>query len=310
LFQGRRQYAGGPVFFLPPASARDRDRNDFFSKQALPLAVTKGIIMQAGKSIRMERLMNRDTKRCVIVPMDHGVSVGPITGLEDMRRAVGEVAEGGADAVLGHKGLIRCGHRKGGRDIGLILHLSSSTELSPHPNAKTLTASVTDALKLGADGISMHVNLGDPTEATMLSDLGKIASEAHDWGMPLLVMIYARGPKINDSFAPATVAHCARVAMELGADLVKVPYTGDVDSFAQVVESCCVPVLIAGGPKTDTIRDFLQVVSDSIKAGGSGLSVGRNVFQHPKPRLLTSALSGIVHANWSMEQALAAVGEE
>lgn len=266
--------------------------------------------MQVGKSIRMERLMNRDTKRSVIVPMDHGVSVGPITGLEDMRRAVGEVAEGGADAVLGHKGLIRCGHRKGGRDVGLILHLSSSTDLSPHPNAKTLTASVTDALKLGADGISMHVNLGDPTEATMLSDLGKVASEAHDWGVPLLVMIYARGPKINDPFAPATIAHCARVAMELGADLVKVPYTGDMDSFARVVESCCVPVLIAGGPKTDTTRDFLQVVSDSVKAGGAGISVGRNVFQHPKPRLLTSALSGIVHANWSVEQALAVVGEE
>lgn len=254
--------------------------------------------------------MNRDTGRYVIVPMDHGVSVGPIPGLENMRKAVEDVAEGGANAVLLHKGLVRCGHRKGGRDVGLILHLSSSTDLSPHPNAKTLTGSVEDALKIGADGVSMHVNLGDPTEARMLSDLGRIASEAQDWGMPLLVMIYARGPKITNPFAPETVAHCARVAMELGADLVKVPYTGDMDSFAHVVEGCCVPVLIAGGPKTDTTRDFLQMVSDSVKAGGSGLSVGRNVFQHPKPRLLTAALSGIVHSGWTVEQALAAVGEE
>lgn len=266
--------------------------------------------MHVGKLIRMERLMNRDTKRCVIVPMDHGVSAGPLPGLEDMRHAVGQVAEGGADAVLGHKGLIRCGHRQSGRDVGLILHLSSSTDLSPAPNAKTLTASVTDALKLGADGVSMHVNLGDPTEARMLADLGRVAGEAQDWGMPLLVMIYARGPKISDPFAPGIVAHCARVAMELGADLVKVPYTGDMDSFARVVESCCVPVLIAGGPKNETTGEFLQLVADSVKAGGSGLSVGRNVFQHPKPRLLTAALSGIVHHNWSVEEALAFVGEE
>lgn len=266
--------------------------------------------MQVGKAIRMERLMNRDTKRSVIIPMDHGVSAGPISGLEDMRQAVEEVAEGGADAVLGHKGLVRCGHRKGGRDVGLILHLSSSTDLSPHSNAKTLTASVTDALKLGADGISMHVNLGDPAEANMLADLGKVASEAQDWGMPLLVMIYARGPKINDPFAPATVAHCARVAMELGADLVKVPYTGDMDSFARVIEGCCVPVLIAGGPKMETTGDFLRIVDDSIKAGGAGVSVGRNVFQHPEPRLLTSALAGIVHKGWSIDHALSVMEKE
>lgn len=258
----------------------------------------------------MERLLNRNTGRGVIVPMDHGVSCGPLDGLEDMRRAVNEVAEGGADAVLGHKGLIRCGHRRGGRDVGLILHLSSSTDLSPHPNAKILTAGVEDALKLGADGVSMHVNLGDETEPRMLADLGRIAGEAHTWGMPFMAMIYARGPKIADSLDPGVVAHCARVGAELGADIVKVPYTGDMDSFARVIEGCCVPVLIAGGPKAATTRDFLHMVDSAIKAGAMGISVGRNVFQHPKPRLLAAALSGIVHAGWSVEQALAATGEE
>lgn len=266
--------------------------------------------MQIGKAIRMERLVNRATGKSIIVPMDHGVSVGPLEGLEDMRQAVNEVAEGGADAVLGHKGLIRCGHRQGGRDVGLILHLSSSTDLSPHPNAKILTAGVEDALKLGADGISMHVNLGDETEPRMLADLGRIAGEAQTWGMPLLVMIYGRGPKISNPLAPGVIAHCARVAAELGADIVKVPYTGDMDSFVRVVESCCVPVLIAGGPRTASTKAFLQTVSDAVKAGAKGISVGRNVFQHPNPRLLTSALSGIVHANWSVDQALAAAGEE
>lgn len=266
--------------------------------------------MHLGKAIRLERLMNRSTGKSIIVPMDHGVSVGPIDGLLDMPRAVNEVAEGGADAVLAHKGLIRCGHRKSGRDIGLIMHLSSSTDLSPQPNAKVLTATVEDALKLGADGVSMHVNLGDPSESRMLEDLGRVAGVASDWGVPLLAMVYARGPKIRDPFAPEVVAHSARVAMELGADIVKVPYTGDMDSFSRVVESCCVPVLIAGGPKMASTRDFLQTVSDAVKAGAAGISVGRNVFQHPKPRMLVSALSGIIHAGWNVDQALSAIGEE
>jgi class I fructose-bisphosphate aldolase len=264
--------------------------------------------MQIGKSIRMERLFNRTTEKSIIVPMDHGVSAGPLDGLEHMTRAVAEVAEGGANAVLGHKALVRCGHRKSGRDLGLILHLSASTDLSPYPNRKTLTSSVEDALCLGADGVSIHVNLGDAYESEMLADFGRVSRESDRWGMPLLAMIYGRGPKISNSFAPEVVAHCARVGAELGADAVKVPYTGDIDSFNFVVESCCVPVLIAGGPKTATTREFLMMVHDAMKAGAKGLSVGRNIFQHPDPRGLMSVLNGIVHENMSVEQACARIG--
>ena len=270
----------------------------------------KETTMHVGKAIRMERLFNRGTEKSIIVPLDHGVSVGPIPGLVDMRRIINEIAEGGANAVLCHKGLVRCGHRKGGRDVGLIMHLSSSTDLSPRPNAKTITASVEDAIKHGADGVSVHINLGDDAEGAMLADLGRIAHEAEKWGMPLLAMVYGRGPKIKNSLDPEVIAHCARVAMELGADIVKVPYTGDMDTFAHVVESCCVPVLIAGGPKVDSTRGFLQMVSDAIKAGASGLSVGRNIFQHPRPRMMVTALSGVVHAGWSVDQAVTVVGEE
>jgi class I fructose-bisphosphate aldolase len=266
--------------------------------------------MQEGKLIRLERIFNRNTRRSIVVPMDHGVSVGPLEGLENMTRAVNEVAEGGANAVLGHRGLIRCGHRKGGRDIGLIFHLSSSTDLSPSPNRKTLSATVEDALRYGADGVSIHVNLGDDNEAEMLADFGRVAHSAESWGMPLLAMVYGRGPKIRNPLAPEIVAHCARVGGELGADVVKVPYTGDLDSFSFVVESCCIPVLIAGGPKTETTLDFLNMVSDAMKAGASGLSVGRNIFQHPDPRRLMSVLTRIVHDNMSVQEALQGVGGE
>ena len=171
--------------------------------------------MHIGKAIRLERIFNRNTGRTIVVPMDHGVTVGPIDGLVDMRQAVGKVVEGGANAVIEHKGLVRCGHRAKGKDIGLIVHLSASTTLSPFPNAKSLVASVEDAIRLGADAISIHCNLGDETEAAMLNDFGKIASDAANWGMPLLAMVYARGPKVKNEYAPEIVAHCARVGTEL-----------------------------------------------------------------------------------------------
>jgi class I fructose-bisphosphate aldolase len=122
-------------------------------------------------------------------------------------------------------------------------------------------------------------------------------------------MVYGRGPKIKDEFDPAIVAHCARAGMELGADVVKVPYTGDPDSFAKVVQACRVPVVIAGGPKAPTTRDFLRMVHDSVQAGGAGLSVGRNVFQHKDPARLLRALGSIVHQGAGVEDAMRELGE-
>ena len=263
--------------------------------------------MSLGKTIRLERILNRKTQRAIIVPMDHGVSVGPIDGIIDMRETIVDMANSGADAVLMHKGLVRCGHRASGRDVCLIVHLCASTSLSPLSNSKTLVGTVEEAVRLGADGVSVHVNLGDTNEREMLADLGRVARSADEWGMPLLAMVYARGPRVDNEFDPAVVAHCARVGVELGADVVKVPYTGDMESFSDVVSACCIPVVIAGGPRTESTRQFLEMVDNSLKAGGSGLSVGRNVFQHPRRTRLVQALRGLVHENMPLEQALALV---
>ncbi len=283
------------AFFFDPAGSRSPQTE-------------RGTIMQLGKAIRLERIINRKSRRTIIVPMDHGVTVGPIEGLTDMRATVNEVAEGGADAVIMHKGLVRCSHRGAGRDVGLILHLSAGTNLTPTPGAKVLVCSVAEAVRMGADGVSIHVNLGDPAERDMLADLGRIARDCDSWGMPLIAMMYGRGPLIKNQYDAEIVAHCARVACELGADVIKVPYCGDIDGFAAAVGSCCVPVVIAGGEKMDSTREFLQMVHDSLRAGGAGLSVGRNVFQHASPRLLCKALAAVVHDNASVEEALALMG--
>lgn len=265
--------------------------------------------MYLGKQVRMERILNRTTGRTIIVPMDHGVTMGLVDGLIDMRETVNDMAKAGADAVLMHKGLVRCSHRSAGKDIGLIVHLSASTALSPNGNTKTLVGTVEEGLKHGADAVSVHINLGDANERDMLRDMGRVAEACDNWHMPLLAMVYARGPQVKNSFDPATIAHCARVGVELGADIVKVSYTGDIESFADVVAGCCVPVVIAGGERMNSNREILQMVSDSLKAGGAGISMGRNVFQHPHRVELVRALRAIVHENATVEQALEIVGE-
>jgi len=251
----------------------------------------------------MERIMNRNTKKTVIVPMDHGVTNGPISGLIDMGQTVNLVADGGANAVIGHVGLALYGHRQGGRDIGLILHLSASTSLGPDPNEKVLVNSVQNALKMGADAVSMHVNIGAESEAKMLADLGAVAVECMEWGMPLLAMMYPRGKRIKDDHDVEYVKLAARVAAELGADIVKTVYTGDPDSFREVTRGCPVPVVVAGGSKTDD-RITLELIEGAMEGGAAGISIGRNAFQHTAPDRFVRAAACIVHHKKSVDEAL------
>ena len=256
-----------------------------------------------GKQIRIERIMNRDTGRTVVVPMDHGTTIGPIPGLEDMRETVTKVVKGGANAILMHKGIVQAGHRGGGRDIGLIVHLSAGTSLSPDPNAKVPVCTVEEAIKLGADAVSIHVNLGASTDAAMLQDFGAVSEECLHWGMPLLAMVYTRGPKIESEFDVKYVKHAARVGAELGGDIVKVNYTGSPETFEEVVRGCPVRVVIAGGEKVETDEEILQMVDGSLKAGGAGVSIGRNAFQHKDPEGVMRAISMMVHEGASVEEA-------
>ncbi|MDH5441129.1 MAG: 2-amino-3,7-dideoxy-D-threo-hept-6-ulosonate synthase [Candidatus Bathyarchaeota archaeon] len=260
---------------------------------------------EIGKRIRIDRIMNRNTKKTVIVPMDHGITMGPIKGLYDMRRIVNQVAEGGANAVLLHKGIIKAGYRGYGRDIGLIMHLSGGTSLGPDPNAKVQVADVIEAIKLGADAVSIHINVGSKTEHEQLRFLGEVAEICEDWGMPLIAMMYPRGEKIENEYDVDVVKHVARIGAELGADIVKTNYTGSEETFREVVRGSPVPVVMAGGPKAKTDKEFCQMVYDSVKAGGAGAAVGRNVFQHANPVKMLKVLCGIVQEDLDVNSALA-----
>src|SRR3989449_4022311 len=261
--------------------------------------------METGKTRRLRRILRHDGKT-VIVPMDHGVAVGPIEGLTDMETTIDNVAKGGADAVLVHAGIAKTVDNQG---MGLILHLSGATRLTRGPNWKTQLSSVKLALRLGADAVSVHINVGSEHEQDMLDQFSRILDESDDLGLPVLAMMYPRGPGIQNEHAYEVVSHAARLGYELGADIVKTNYTGDVESFRNVIKSVKAPIVVAGGPKAGSDYEALQLVSDSMKAGAAGVSIGRNVFQHNKPTLMTRALIEIVHNGTNPTQALSILGE-
>ncbi len=144
---------------------------------------------------------------------------------------------------------------------------------------------------------------GADMEREMLRDFGYVSKVCEEWGMPLLAMVYGRGKDMNQ-YDPKIVAHCARLGAELGADIVKVPHTGDIESFAKAIEGCPIPVVIAGGPKMKTEREVLEMVYGAIKAGAKGLSVGRNIFQARDRIKMVKALSLIVHEEADVEAAI------
>ncbi|HET6404912.1 MAG TPA: 2-amino-3,7-dideoxy-D-threo-hept-6-ulosonate synthase [Candidatus Thermoplasmatota archaeon] len=256
-----------------------------------------------GKRLRLRRLLGPDG-RGVVVPMDHGVSEGPMPGLERPAETCARVRDGGADSVIVHKGLVKTIAGELGQ-LGFWLHLSASTGLNPDPNDKRLVASVEEALRLGADGISIHVNVGSPEESRMIEDMGRVATECDARGIPLLAMMYPRGHEIRDPHDLELVKKVARLGYELGADVLKVPYTGSQESFRDVVRGVDVPVLISGGAKAPTDRAFLAMVEGSLAAGGAGVSVGRNFWQHADPTAMTRAVARLVHDRVTLDAALA-----
>jgi fructose-bisphosphate aldolase/2-amino-3,7-dideoxy-D-threo-hept-6-ulosonate synthase len=261
--------------------------------------------MDQGKKRRLKRILQKDN-RTVIVPMDHGVSMGPIKGITNMQNIVDQLLKGGVDAIVLNKGiakLVDLDH------AGLIVHLSAISNLTPNANNKVQVCTVQEAIRIGADAVSVHINVGAQDEDKMLEKLGRVADECDVYGIPLLAMMYPRGPKIQSEHAADVVAHAARLGAELGADIIKTNYTGSIKTFKAVVESCPVPIVIAGGPKCKTEQEILQTAYESMKAGGAGLSIGRNVFQHENPTLIVKALSAIVHKGVSVEQALKILGE-
>lgn len=262
--------------------------------------------MVFGIDVRLSRILKNGKMVCI--PMDHGITNGPIHGLEDIHDLIYSCENAGLTSVLINKGILKT-LPKPPNNIGLITHLSGSTSLGTQPNKKVLMGSVENALRLGSDAVSLHINIGAKEEPEMLEILGMISDECSKWSVPLIAMMYPRGENIKNPYDPEIVAHVARIGAEAGADIVKTVYTGSVETFKKVVRRCPVPVVIAGGQKISDDSDLLQLCFDAVKSGAIGVTFGRNIFQHKHPPSIVKYLSEIIIAGKSQKEVLKKFGQ-
>ncbi|MCY9512515.1 2-amino-3,7-dideoxy-D-threo-hept-6-ulosonate synthase [Paenibacillus apiarius] len=244
-----------------------------------------------GKTLRLARLFGPTGKTC-IVPMDHGVTYGPIKGIENYCNTAREVLAGEPNAIVVHKGLLKSIASNKELAIGrFIMHLSASTILSNDTSNKVIVGSVEEAIQLGADAISLHINLECDLEPSMLQSMGQVSKLCLNWGMPLLAMMYT----CNNPNKVTPIAHAARIAEELGADIIKLHYPGSREDVGKIINGVNVPVIFAGGEYTTSTEKLVSMVNDTISGGASGVAIGRNIFQHKNPRLITKMITKLVH---------------
>jgi 2-amino-4,5-dihydroxy-6-oxo-7-(phosphonooxy)heptanoate synthase len=221
------------------------------------------------------------------------VSDGPITTAAGFYDLIRDIVDGGADGIVVHKGRARLLAPHLFTTCSLIVHLSAGTSLGPDSNAKVLVGDVEEAVRLGADAVSVHVNIGADTESAQLADLGAVAAACDRWSMPLLAMVYPRGPRLTGPASPEQVAHVANIAADLGADVVKTVFAGPAERMAEVVAASPVPILVAGGP--DSEQSLNEFARTALATGCQGLAVGRRVFSSLTPGRVVRELADIVH---------------
>lgn len=249
---------------------------------------------QVGVQRRLRRLVPIH-RPALWLPLDDGLISGPEDHLRDVRTLLRGDLLGHVTAVLGFRGTLCAAHQEL-VDTPTVMNLSASTTRTEHTR-KVAVGSVLDAVLAGADAVACHVNLTSPYEADQLAMLSRRVSEAQTYGLPVVAFAYPRGRRpdgTDENYADlreqapeeftVLVRHCVRIAVELGASVVKTIYTGTVESFRTVVDSAMgVPVLIAGERLADA-EEAISKAASAVQAGAAGVAYGRQIFARPEPR--------------------------
>jgi DhnA family fructose-bisphosphate aldolase class Ia len=242
----------------------------------------------------MKRIFARDG-RSVVIAMDHAAGMRNIPGLKKPDAVVRAMIQGGADAILTSYGtaarFVDLVEEK-----GLIVSLDNRVDVSDY--------GVEHAIRLGADAVKVEAFPDSTTNPLTMSNLYRLGARCAQWRLTLMAEMIPVGFAAREEHTPENVMRAARMGAEAGADLVKVHYTGDPESFRTVIENCYVPALILGGPQMDSERDVLEMVAGSLEAGGSGVAIGRQIWQHRQPERMCAAVVAVVHGGASVDQAL------
>jgi len=255
--------------------------------------------MDWGMENRLARIVKPDTHRTVMLAADHGYFLGPINKLQVPRDTLAPLVPY-ADALMITRGVARTSVDPA-TSPALVLRVSGAISiLKEDISDETITTSMKEAVRLNASAVALSIFVGTDHEHQSLANLGRLVDEAQEYGMPVLA-VTAVGRELDKRDARYLGLAC-RIAAELGAQFVKTYYC---EEFERVVESCPVPLVIAGGPKLETARDALDLAYDAVQRGATGVDMGRNVWQSEAPVAMIQALRAIVHEGATAERASA-----
>lgn len=238
--------------------------------------------------------------KALFLAYDHGFEHGPkdLTGKSiDPEYILDLAVKGGYTGIILQKGIAEKYYTgtQYQKMVPLILKINGKTNINKSDDPySSVNCSVDYAKKLGAKAVGYTVYLGSKQEERMFTDFGKIQEQAHQLKMAAIAWIYPRGSEVEDETSPEMTTYAARIGLELGADMIKIKYSGSEETFRKAIESAGKTKLVLSGGEKIVEGSFLEIVELVMKAGATGIAVGRNVFQHQDPLAMTEKIKKIL----------------
>jgi fructose-bisphosphate aldolase/2-amino-3,7-dideoxy-D-threo-hept-6-ulosonate synthase len=263
--------------------------------------------INTGKTVRLKRIFDDSGKAIIFAPVHNMTSPKPYKGQIDVADSVGKAVEGGATAMVMSKGFLRHSAKSWNGRVGILNYLFTYAALSPEPIRQVAVSTVEESLRIGADGVCFFVGLSTKNDSEVIDMLGKVGDLCDRYG--LVFAAEAEFPGFYESQKSHLEKHgagylkfTARLCAEMGCDVISTNWTGSIESFADLVDYVKIPVLINGGEKMPE-SDFLKMLENSIKAGGSGCLVGRNFSEASDIKKIVKAASMVIRQGASAEEA-------
>ena len=251
--------------------------------------------MDWGLKNRLSKIIKPHNNRALMLAVDHGYFLGPTEKLEDPKKTISPILKY-CDSLMLTRGVQRTSVTAT-TDTPMVLRVSGgSSIIGEDLSQEDITVSIKDAIRLNASALAMSIFVGSKYEYQTIVNLGKLVGEAQEYGIPVLA-VTAVGKELGKDARYLSLA--CRVAAEQGAHIVKTYYC---DNFEKVVDSCPVPIIIAGGKKIPE-REALQLTYNAINKGAVGVDMGRNIWQSEHPVAMIRAVRSIVHGNKNVDEA-------
>jgi putative autoinducer-2 (AI-2) aldolase len=250
--------------------------------------------MDWGIRNRFARIVKPEDGRAVMLAVDHGYFLGPTNGLEEPRRTI-EPLLAYADSIMLTRGVLRTSVDPSS-NTPVVLRVSGGTSILKELSNEAITVSIEDAIRLNVSAMALSIFVGSEFEKQTLVSLTKLVDEGEKYGIPVLAVTAVGKDMARDA---RYLGLSCRIAAELGAHLVKTYYC---EEFEKVVESCPIPVIIAGGKKTPEL-EALQLAFSAVQRGAVGVDMGRNIFQSDSPVGMIRAVRAIVHERAPVDEA-------